>query len=59
MTQRSDMRVGQHERVVSVSGEDAVTIRLLEMGLTPGVAFSLPGKRHWVNRSNWSCAGIG
>ena len=37
------MRVGQHGRVVSVSGDDAVAIRLLEMGLTPGVAFSLLG----------------
>lgn len=43
MTQLSEMRVGQHGRVVNIAGEDAIAIRLLEMGLTPGVPFSLVG----------------
>ena len=36
--------VGDCVRVGDVSGTDGVTIRLLEMGLTPGVAVRVVGK---------------
>jgi Fe2+ transport system protein FeoA len=39
-----DLAVGGSARVLDVAGEDAVAIRLLEMGLTPGVAVSVLGR---------------
>lgn len=35
--------VGTSARVVDISGDDAVAIRLLEMGLTPGVVVRVLG----------------
>jgi ferrous iron transport protein A len=35
--------IGDKARVVRVTGADDITIRLLEMGLTPGVAVELLG----------------
>jgi len=35
--------VGAPARVVRVSGDDEISLRLLEMGLTPGVAVSVVG----------------
>ncbi len=39
-----DVSVGSTVRVQDVSGADAVAIRLLEMGVTPGVEVRLVGK---------------
>jgi len=39
----AELRVGQSARVSKVKGSDEISIRLLEMGLTPGVEFSLIG----------------
>ena len=36
--------VGDSARVLDVGGDDAVPIRLLEMGLTPGVAVRVLGR---------------
>lgn len=36
--------VGQAARVLDVRGDDPVTIRLLEMGLTPGVSLRVLGR---------------
>ena len=43
MTVLADAKVGQCGRVLQVDGMDDVAIRLLEMGLTPGVEFELLG----------------
>lgn len=43
MTTLSDLRVGQSARVAEIAGDDEVSIRLLEMGLTPGVELKLIG----------------
>lgn len=43
MTVLADAKVGQKGRVLQVEGMDDVSIRLLEMGLTPGVEFELLG----------------
>ena len=43
MTVLADAKVGQSGRVLQVEGMDDVAIRLLEMGLTPGVEFELIG----------------
>lgn len=40
----SEMTVGQHGRVLDVQGTDSVSLRLMEMGLTPGVRFRMIGK---------------
>ena len=39
-----DVTVGSTVRVQDVAGGDAVAIRLLEMGVTPGVEIRLVGK---------------
>jgi len=39
----ADVPVGTKGRVVGVQGTDEISIRLMEMGLTPGVAFRLVG----------------
>ena len=43
MTVLADARVGQSGRILQVEGMDDVAIRLLEMGLTPGVEFEFLG----------------
>lgn len=43
MNALADLRIGQAARIVSVDGIDDVGIRLLEMGLTPGVEIKLLG----------------
>lgn len=43
MSRLADMTVGQTARVVAVDGVDEISIRLLEMGLTPGVEIKLLG----------------
>ncbi|MGD9646513.1 MAG: ferrous iron transport protein A [Pirellulales bacterium] len=44
MTRLADLAVGQSARVRLVHGDDDVTLRLLEMGLTPGSAVIFLGK---------------
>jgi ferrous iron transport protein A len=39
----ADISIGDHVRVDRVEGDDAISVRLLEMGLTPGVEVSLIG----------------
>ena len=43
MSRLADLKVGQTARVASVDGVDEISIRLLEMGLTPGVEIKLLG----------------
>jgi ferrous iron transport protein A len=38
-----DLKIGERARVVSIDGLDDVSMRLLEMGLTPGVDVQLLG----------------
>lgn len=44
MTSLADLNVGQSARVRLVHGVDDVSVRLLEMGLTPGATVLLLGK---------------
>ncbi len=44
MTQLGDLAVGQRARVVGVAGGDEIALRLLEMGITPGVDVTLLGR---------------
>jgi ferrous iron transport protein A len=37
------MRIGQRGRVATISGDDEISIRLMEMGLIPGSEFVLLG----------------
>ena len=39
----SDLPVGARARVTSILGSDELSVRLLEMGLTPGVEVALVG----------------
>mgnify|MGYP000039713858 CR=1 FL=1 len=43
MNTLGDLKIGERARVISVDGADDVSIRLLEMGLTPGVDVRLLG----------------
>ena len=43
MTTLAQLSVGERGRVVEVDGDDEVSMRLLEMGLTPGTEISLIG----------------
>ena len=43
MTTAADLQVGQSARVAEVVGDDDVSVRLLEMGITPGVEVRLLG----------------
>ena len=43
MSTLADISVGARVRVGKVDGSDAVSLRLLEMGLTPGVELALVG----------------
>jgi ferrous iron transport protein A len=43
MSTLGDLRIGERARVVSIDGLDEVSMRLLEMGLTPGVDVQLLG----------------
>jgi ferrous iron transport protein A len=40
----ADLAVGQQGRVVRVSGADEISLRLLEMGLTPGAMVKCLGQ---------------
>ncbi|MEQ8785858.1 MAG: ferrous iron transport protein A [Pirellulaceae bacterium] len=39
----SEVAIGRRGRVTNVVGTDEISIRLLEMGLTPGVEFEMIG----------------
>jgi Fe2+ transport system protein FeoA len=43
MKRLAEVAIGGRARVVSVDGDDDVGVRLLEMGLTPGVEVRLRG----------------
>lgn len=43
MTTLAKLKVGQRAKVVSVAAQDAIGMRILEMGLTPGVEVRLLG----------------
>ena len=38
-----DLPVGRQGRVIKVTGDDELSVRLLEMGLTPGVSLAVLG----------------
>lgn len=44
MTQLADLPLGSQARVVRVTGNDEISLRLLEMGLTPGVEVRFVGR---------------
>jgi len=43
MNRLAELGVGDHARVLHVHGDDEISLRLLEMGLTPGVEMHLVG----------------
>jgi Fe2+ transport system protein FeoA len=43
LTSLADLPVGTAGHVLQVDGVDEISIRLLEMGLTPGVSFRILG----------------
>lgn len=43
MSTLAHLRVGQRATVTRIEGADEVSLRLLEMGLTPGVEIALVG----------------
>ncbi len=40
----ADLAIGARARVVRIVGDDEIALRLLEMGLTPGVDIELVGR---------------
>jgi ferrous iron transport protein A len=40
----ADLEIGDRARVATIVGSDAISQRLMEMGLTPGVEISLLGR---------------
>ena len=43
MTTLAELGIGQSGRIQTIDGDDSVTIRLLEMGLTPGAPVCVIG----------------
>ena len=43
MSTLAELAVGQQGRVLEVRGTDEISLRLLEMGLTPGIEFRVLG----------------
>ena len=43
MSTLAEVSIGQRGSVTGIAGTDEVSLRLLEMGLTPGVEFSMLG----------------
>jgi ferrous iron transport protein A len=39
----SDLTIGQRAQIETVEGNDGVSVRLLEMGLVPGIEIALVG----------------
>ncbi len=44
MSSPADLKPGERGRILDVSGEDAITVRLMEMGLTDGEEIELIGR---------------
>ena len=44
MISLAQLKVGGSGTIASISGDDEISIRLMEMGLVPGVALTLIGK---------------
>ena len=44
MNRLAELTVGQQARVVRVTGDDEISLRLMEMGLTPGVTVKCLGR---------------
>ncbi|MGC3967127.1 MAG: ferrous iron transport protein A [Pirellulales bacterium] len=44
MSTAAELQIGQSGRVAEVTGDDDISVRLLEMGITPGVDVRLLGK---------------
>ncbi|MBL9084144.1 MAG: ferrous iron transport protein A [Planctomycetales bacterium] len=44
MSTAAELQIDQSARVVEVTGDDDIAMRLLEMGVTPGVEVRLLGK---------------
>ena len=44
MTSLAQLKIGGAGIVAAIAGDDEISIRLMEMGLTPGVNISLLGK---------------
>ncbi len=47
MSTLADLAIGKSASVRSVAGADAVSCRLLEMGLTPGAVLKVLGTAPW------------
>jgi ferrous iron transport protein A len=43
MTRLADLKPGHSGRVRQIHGDDEISLRLLEMGLTPGIDVSIVG----------------
>ncbi len=43
MSRLAELAIGQRARVVRVNGEDGLSLRLLEMGVTPGIEIAVLG----------------
>ena len=44
MSSLAELALGSEARVVRITGNDEITLRLLEMGVTPGVEIRLLGR---------------
>ncbi len=44
MATPDELQPGERGRIVEISGEDAITVRLMEMGLTDGEEIELIGR---------------
>jgi ferrous iron transport protein A len=44
VTQLAELPLGAEGRVVRITGNDEIALRLLEMGLTPGIEIRLIGR---------------
>jgi ferrous iron transport protein A len=47
VTTLAEFQVGQRSQVAGVDGSDEISVRLLEMGLTPGVSVTMMGVAPW------------
>ena len=53
----AELSLGASARVVRIEGQDEASLRLLEMGLTPGVAVRLVGKAPLGDPLELECRG--
>ncbi len=58
MTTLAQITRGQAARVERVDGEDQTSLRLLEMGLTPGCEVQYLGECRWGTRWSFCCEAI-